>query len=105
MTEVDDSLFWAMAAPHLEDGAERSTMMGFPCLRIGGKFFATLDHKTGDLIVKLEAERVDVLIESGTGAAFAPAGRRFKEWVTISNRDPDMWLELLDDARAFVSNS
>ena len=34
-------------------------MMGFPCLRLDGDFFASCDHRTGNLVVKLnEARRV-----------------------------------------------
>ena len=53
-------------------------MMGFPCLRIDGAFFASLDHRTGHLIIKLPADRVDELVDVGTGQSFAPNGRRFK---------------------------
>jgi hypothetical protein len=39
------------------------------------------------LIVKLPANRVLDLIEAEVGEPFAPNGRRFKEWVSIPNRD------------------
>ena len=78
------------------------TMMGFPCLRVAGAFFASCDHRTGDLIVKLPRERVEQLIAAGTGKPFAPAGRTFREWVLIDDRDPDRWTELIDEALAFV---
>lgn len=100
--EVDDSLFWELAEPLLAGGAERSTMMGHPCLRIGGDFFASMERRTGDLIVKLPAARVDELIEAGTAEPFAPAGRRFKEWALISERDERRWESLLHDAMTFV---
>ena len=46
--------FWALAAALLDQPAvTRSTMMGFACLRLDGDFFATCDHRTGDLVVKL----------------------------------------------------
>jgi hypothetical protein len=48
------------------------TMMGFPCLRTAGAFFASCDHRTGDLIVKLPPERVQQLIATGLGRPFAP---------------------------------
>lgn len=103
MSEVDDSLFWDVAESHLGTGAERSTMMGFPCLRIGGEFFASVDRHTGDLIVKLPAARVDELISDEIGEAFAPNGRRFKEWTSIPSRDEDEWAGLVAEARDFVS--
>jgi hypothetical protein len=77
-------------------------MMGFPCLRTAGAFFASCDHRTGDLIVKLPRERVRQLVAAGTGKAFAPAGRIFREWVLIQDRDPDRWAKLIDEALAFV---
>ena len=97
------SLFWELAEPLLaEDSIVKSTMMGFPCLRVNGDFFASVDHKTGDLIVKLPANQVLELIETEVGEPFAPAGRRFKEWVSIPNRDAELWQQLINDARAFV---
>lgn len=105
MTNVDDALFWDVAEPFLAGGAERSTMMGFPCLRIDGAFFASLDHRTGDLIVKLPADRVDELIESGVGSAFAPNGRRFKEWTVIGGREEALWSSLTEEALTFVAGT
>lgn len=101
-TPVDDELFWELAEPLLANGAERSTMMGHPCLRIDGDFFASLERRTGDLIVKLPAERVNELIDAGQAEPFAPAGRRFKEWALITDRDEARWQQLLNDAITFV---
>ena len=95
--------FWALAAPLLAlPGVTRSTMMGFPCLRVRGAFFASRDHRSGELIVKLPRERVAQLIEAGTGKPFAPAGRTFREWVQIGDRSEDRWGELIEEARIFV---
>ncbi|WP_420627426.1 hypothetical protein [Candidatus Leptofilum sp.] len=101
----DDGLFWDLATPLLnDDSVTKSTMMGFPCLRVNGDFFASVHHKTGDLIVKLPAERVLDLIETEVGEPFAPNGRRFKEWVSIPNRDTDLWQQLISAARAFIES-
>jgi hypothetical protein len=78
------------------------TMMGFPCLRVSGAFFASCDHRTGDLIIKLPRQRVQELITTGIGKPFAPAGRTFREWVLIDNRDPARWAALIDEARTYV---
>ncbi len=100
---IDDALFWELAEPLLAMGqAEEGTMMGFRCLRTGGAFFATLERGTGDLIVKIPASRVDELMADGTGLPFAPAGRRFREWVQIPGRNVELWEALLNEARAFV---
>jgi hypothetical protein len=97
-----DALFWDVAQEHLATGAEKSTMMGLPCLRIEGEFFASMDRETGDLIVKLPADDVSALIDAGTAEPFAPAGRRFREWALIPSRDEGQWQDLLRQARDFV---
>jgi hypothetical protein len=89
----------ALAHPDVAHG----TMMGFPCLRVAGAFFASCDHRSGDLIVKLPRERVEQLIDAGTGKPFAPAGRTFREWVLIDDRDKSRWTALIDEARTFVA--
>jgi len=53
----------------------RATMMGYPCVRLAGKFLASYDDKAGCLIVKLPRERVSELIQGELGDPFAPAGR------------------------------
>ena len=87
-----------------DETVSRGTMMGFPCLRVNSAFFASADHRTGDLIVKLSKEHVAALIDEGTGRPFAPAGRTFREWVVIPDRDQDRWTGLLGEALLFVSN-
>ncbi|HET9143417.1 hypothetical protein [Actinophytocola sp.] len=91
------------AAALARPGVATGTMMGFPCLRASGAFFASCDHRTGDLIVKLSRDRVAQLIADGLGKPFAPAGRTFREWVRIDDRDHTRWTALIDEARAFVS--
>jgi hypothetical protein len=91
----------ALAHPDVTPG----TMMGFPCLRVAGAFFASCDHRTGDLIVKLPRDRVTQLVDSGAGKPFAPAGRTFREWVLVDDRDEARWAELIDEARIFVSGA
>lgn len=103
MTEQPTDFFWeASAAALAHSDVATGTMMGFPCLRVSGAFFASCDHRSGDLIVKLPRHRVEQLIGAGAGEPFAPAGRTFREWVLIGNRDPVRWAELIDEARAFA---
>lgn len=104
MAPADEAtFFWGVATPFLSDETvSKSTMMGFPCLRVNGDFFASADYKSGDLIVKLPAERVDTLIDDGSGEPFAPNGRRFKEWIRIVGRDADRWEALITEAKLFV---
>ena len=101
---VGEQRFWSLAEPLLAgDGVTRSTMMGLPCLRIGGAFFASCDHRTGDLLVKLPAERVAALIDADRAHPFAPAGRRFREWAAVPHARSRSWRRLLDEAAAFVA--
>ena len=95
--------FWTAAEPALtRDGVQTGTMMGFPCLRSNGVFFASCDRDTGDLIVKLPEARVDALVAEGDAVAFAPNGRRFREWARVPQRDPARWRELIEEALGFA---
>jgi len=107
MVESEKSkLFWSLADPMLASGeVEKGTMMGFPCLRISGKFFASIERTTDDLIVKLPKERVIDLIASGEASPFAPNGRTFKEWALINTIDESKWRIYLDEALAFVDSA
>jgi hypothetical protein len=80
----------------------RATMMGYPCVRLAGRFLASYDDKAACLIVKLPRERVAELIEDGHGDPFAPAGKTFREWVSIPTIDRDLWQTLLAEAVGFA---
>lgn len=83
----------------------RSTMMGFPCLRVDGKFFACVEPATGNLIIKLSAERVSELVRTGSGRPFAPNGRVFKEWVACPAPARESWTDLLNEAKVYVGRA
>jgi hypothetical protein len=94
--------FWELAEPFLvRPEVTRSTMMGFPCLRVRGQFFASTDRANGNLLVKLPEERVDELVAEGRAEPFAPAGRRFREWAAVPFTRSRSWRKLLDEAHAF----
>ena len=96
-----ETWFWKLAEPLLDQaGVTRSTMMGYPCLRLHGDFFATIDRRSGHLVVKLDEPRVNELLEQGDAEPFAPNGRRFREWAAISYQRRRAWARLLDDALA-----
>ena len=64
-----EARFWDLAEPLLgQPGVTRSTMMGLPCLRWNGAFFASCDRRTGDLLVKLAETRVDELVATERAA-------------------------------------
>jgi hypothetical protein len=99
-----EAKFWDLAEELLaRSGVERSTMMGLPCLRVDGAFFASCDRRNGDLLVKLPEARVDGLVDSGRAHPFAPAGRRFREWAAIPAERSRTWKRLLHEAFAFVA--
>jgi hypothetical protein len=99
-----EELFWQLAEPLLADPTvTRSTMMGLPCLRLQGRFFASLDRRTQALLVKLPADRVSALIAAGHAQPFAPSGRVFREWAALPRPDRRRWGQLLNEARRFAA--
>jgi hypothetical protein len=77
-------------------------MMGYPCVRLAGRFLASYDAKAECLVVKLPRERVAALVEAGLGEPFAPAGRVFREWVAIPTVDRTLWQDVLAEAVDFA---
>ena len=101
----DGRTHWDQLAEELQaadPAISRSTMMGLPCLRLDGAFFASLDKRSGELIVKLSAEDVTIRIEDGRGRSFAPAGKVFREWMVVPGHEIDTWRSALDDALTFA---
>lgn len=102
---TDEAVFWELidelrlADPRVEEG----TIMGGRCARVAGEFLALVDFKGSGLVVKLPRLRVDELVAAGTGRPFAPAGKVFREWVAIPERDRRRWRALLVEAVAFVA--
>lgn len=82
---------------------ETAKMFGSTGLRTeSGKFagFARRD----ELVVKLPADRVGELLESGEGSVFdAGRGRPMKEWVVLHPADEAAVERYLLEARAFVA--
>ena len=81
----------------------RATMMGYPCVRLAGRFLASYDTGAGGLVVKLPRARVDELVARGLGEPFAPAGKVFREWVSLPAVDRVLWQALLSEAVEFAS--
>ncbi len=102
-TETEsDRLFWDLAAPLLAlDGTEEGRIMSSRCLRKDGDFVAMV-ARSGQLVVKLPADRVSELIAAGTGESFAPAGKVFKEWLAVVGQDEATWQALLNESHSWV---
>lgn len=54
-TESKTKLFWDLVEPMYDDHVSRSTMMGFPCVRIDGASFALSDRRPDNLIAGAKA--------------------------------------------------
>ena len=54
-------------------------------------------------MIKLDEDRVDALVAAGRGESFAPAGKRFREWVAIPFERRRTWARHLDEALAFIA--
>jgi hypothetical protein len=99
-----EKLFWELAAelsaadPRVVEG----TIMNGRCLRVGDEFLALVEYKDCGLVVKLPRTRVAELVASGVGQPFAPAGRVFREWVSVPVADRGLWRELLQEGIRFV---
>jgi len=74
-------------------------------VRLAGRFVASYDTKADVIVVKLPRERVTGLVESGMGEPFAPAGKVFREWVSIPAVDRGLWRTLLAEAVDFARAS
>jgi hypothetical protein len=98
-----ETLFWELAQQLLaEPDVTQGTMMGYPCLRSNGAFFACVERATGHLIVKLPGQRVKELVSTGQALLFAPNGRTFREWAAFPVADPGEWRALLAEAWGFA---
>jgi hypothetical protein len=84
-----------------EADVEEGTGFGTnPGLRTRGKIFAMLH--TGELIVKLPADRCAELIATGNARAFEIGRRTMREWVRIAAVDQELWLALARESRSYV---
>lgn len=89
--------FYAKPPYHLE----REMIFGFDCLRIKGKVFAKLHD--GHLVMKLPANRIKALVDSGKVTSYQLRGRSTKEWCVIST-SKDI-IALAEEAKCFTENS
>ncbi len=97
-------LFWEIAEALKQKDPQvlEGTIMNGRCLRVGKEFLALVNYKGSGLVVKLPRDRVDRLIESGVGRPFGPAGRIFREWVSVPEPDRPLWESLLAEGITFV---
>jgi hypothetical protein len=100
-----EDLFWQLAVelqaedPRVVEGS----IMNGRCLRVGKEFLALVDYKGSGLVVKLPQSRVEEIIDQGKGQPFAPAGKVFKEWLSVPKPDRRRWRTLLRESVAYVA--
>jgi len=101
-----EKLFWELAAEFQASDKRvvEGTIMNGRCLRVGKEFLALVDYRVSGLVVKLPEKRVAELIGEGKGKPFAPAGRIFREWLSVQKPDRVTWRALLAEGIAFVGN-
>lgn len=74
---------------------------GSGALKVNGRIFAMLDSR-GRFVLRLPAQRVAALIDSGDGSPFdAGKGRPMKEWVVLGEHVVDRWRDLAAEALAW----
>jgi hypothetical protein len=77
-TPASDDEFWDAAAPLLQrPGVTRSTMMGYPCLRLHGDFFASwtcLSARTGSAVVMRFMRGVELRKRRDSGSGLLDQG-------------------------------
>lgn len=102
-----ERLFWELAHELMAEDARivEGTIMNGRCLRVRDEFLALADFKGSGMVVKLPAPRVAELIATGAGEPFAPAGKAFKEWLSVPKPDRRRWRALLREGVAFVKQA
>lgn len=82
----------------------RRKMFGYASVFVGGRLcFGLHEHR---LVLRLPPERRSALIEAGTAAVFAPAGRQMANFAAIEDplaRSRDALRLLVDEAIAHVA--
>lgn len=101
-----EELFWDIAEELQSEDTRivEGKIMSSRCLRVDDEFLAMANaRKDWGLVVKLPRERVDELVQAGSGQPFAPAGKVFKEWISVPEPNRERWRALLLEGVDFVA--
>ena len=72
----------------------RATMMGYPCVRLAGRFLASYDDKAGHLVAEPPSPSGSPSSWAKAEAEpFAPAGKVFREWAPTAPGDRELWAD------------
>ncbi|WHZ19376.1 MAG: hypothetical protein OJF55_001525 [Rhodanobacteraceae bacterium] len=97
------ALFAAVAAHHGETWVPSdSAKFGTNALRVNGKIYAALTRKHR-LLLKLPPARVAALLKAKRAERMESGGRVMNGWITLKPDDAGEWIDLSDEARAFVA--
>ena len=104
MKDVDPSFAPVVAALARTRGVTAAPMFSSVGLRVDAGFFAV--GIRGELLLKLSADRVAVLVDEGTGKPFRRGGKgpAMKEWVLVPQGRGD-WVALAKEAMRFVAGA
>jgi len=94
-----DALVDDLLARH--PAAERSQMMGMPCVKRGGKLALGFVGSEGAVVFKLpDPDEREAALELDGAHLFDPsgAGRQFKEWVVVPPVHAEAWERLAESA-------
>jgi TfoX/Sxy family transcriptional regulator of competence genes len=93
---------WQDLVQRTEGGpVTRGTMFGSQGLRTGTKYFAIWWHE--QLVVKLPADRLQQLLDSGAAELFEPMpGRRMNGWAVLQGSAE--WDPVVAEARSYVES-
>jgi hypothetical protein len=95
--------FAAVAKHHGEAWTlNTASKFGANALRVHDKIFAALT-RSGQLLLKLPPARVTELTAARRAAPFESGGRRMNGWIVVSPERRRDWIELSDEARAYVA--
>lgn len=97
------ALFAALAAHHGETWVPSdSVKFGANALRVNGKIYAALTRKR-HLLLKLPPARVAALLDDGRAAPMESGGRVMRGWIMLAPDAAELWIQLSNEARAFVT--
>lgn len=102
MTAQPRDVFDDIAAEYMVlPGVDIGPMFGSEGLRIRGKVFAFMGHRSG-LIAKLPEARVSALEETGRAERMTMRERAMREWIFVGADAVDLWPDVVAEAYAFV---
>jgi TfoX/Sxy family transcriptional regulator of competence genes len=104
--ERGDKRLEALAGDYLtRPGVDWGRMFSTIGLRVRGKVFGLVNH-SGQLMVKIPADRAGQLEDAGTATRVTMSGRTMREWVAMPyDAGEHAWRSLLDEAFTYLDET